>query len=419
MKRVWFLTLGISLLLANTARCQDLLQAYIDTALQVNPDLRSVSLQRDALEKKVVPSRALDDPMLSVGVMNLPTNFSFTDDMMTMKQVGVEQSFRVGRQYRLQGAMAEKDYAVGLFDLDSRKREVSFRVKEAYFDLFAVKKAIELTRLGVATMASYAEAASARNSNGLGTQQDVLNAQTQVTMLRNSLINLEAERDRTAATFNSILNRDLTDSVAVGEELGFEPIALNMEELLVSAYQHNPDLAASQTQLSKDSVAMQLEMTTKIPAFTGGIWYGQRQARTPEGTKANDMLGFTFGISLPIYSGRKQNPLIEGSRIQVKKSQADLESTRNRITLMVHNAVVSAAQNQKILRLFSEQLIPQTAETLKAGFTAYQQNKTDFESISNEFMSLLNYRIQYYQALADYCKAKAVIEMLAGDDVTQ
>lgn len=74
---------------------------------------------------------------------------------------------------------------------------------------------------------------------------------------------------------------------------------------------------------------------------------------------------------------------------------------QNETELMVHHAMIDANKNQKLISLFEKQLIPQAEQTLSSAIIGYQENKIDFLTLTDNFLSLYNYRLQYYQAVAD------------------
>ena len=44
-------------------------------------------------------------------------NFSFTQDEMTMKQIGVQQNFSIAKKYSLQGTVAQKEFESSVLDV--------------------------------------------------------------------------------------------------------------------------------------------------------------------------------------------------------------------------------------------------------------------------------------------------------------
>lgn len=402
------------LFISGNIYAQTPLDAYIDTALKNNPSLKAYSFQSDALQQKIKPSKALDDPMLYGGIMNLPTNFSFRQDMMTMKQIGIQQNFSVRKKYVLKGEVSQKEFEASVYDADAQRLFLIKQVKQQYYDLYSQTKAIETTQSSIDAMRTYIEIANTRYSTGQGTQQDVFKAQVELTKMLNELIKMQSMREDMIAIFNTLLNRAKTDSVETPSEIKFKKIDLLMDSIMNEANRNNPELLSSKKMLSKDSISFQLAKTSKIPDFNTGFWYGQRQALNPDGSKANNMLGFMVSINLPLYYKQKQNPLIAESNINIQKTQSQIEAMQNQVQLMVHHGMIDANKNEKLISLFEKQLIPQATENMNSGIIGYQQNKIDFMTLTDNFLSLYNYRLQYYQLIADYYKAIAELEMLTG-----
>jgi outer membrane protein TolC len=54
------------------------LDALIEEALENNPEIFSAKKKREVYAERVPQAGALEDPMLGLGIVNLPTNLSFT-----------------------------------------------------------------------------------------------------------------------------------------------------------------------------------------------------------------------------------------------------------------------------------------------------------------------------------------------------
>lgn len=396
------------------ANVQTTLRSYIDTMLKNNPALHVYQFQSDALQQKIKPSKAWDDPMIYGSIMNLPVNFSFTQDMMTMKQIGIQQNFSVKKKYTLKGNLAQKDFEASQYDLRTQQLLLIKQVKQQYYNLYAQTKAIETTQSSIDALKNYVGIANARYSAGLASQQDVFKAQLEVTKMQAELIKMESMQEDMIANFNTLLYRNKTDSVQSPSDLKFNKIDIAMDSLMDEVNTNNPTLLSAKKILSKDSVSYELAKTSKLPDFNAGFWYGQRQASNPDGTKALDMIGFSFGITVPFWSKEKQDPLIAESNINIQKTKAQIAAMQNELQQMLHHAMIDANKNEKLMALYKKQLIPQATETLNSGIIGYRQNKIDFMTLTDNFLSLYNYRLQYYQAIADYYKAIAELEMLTG-----
>src|SRR5450631_3133923 len=59
-----------------------------------HPSIRMKSAEVEAARRRISQRSSLMDPMMMIGVQNLPTNsFSFNEEPMTSKMIGISQSF--------------------------------------------------------------------------------------------------------------------------------------------------------------------------------------------------------------------------------------------------------------------------------------------------------------------------------------
>src|SRR4030042_6852622 len=63
----------------------------LEEGIQNNPEILAARQKWQAYKERVPQAGALEDPMVGVGVANLPTNFSFRGEDMTMKEFSLPQ----------------------------------------------------------------------------------------------------------------------------------------------------------------------------------------------------------------------------------------------------------------------------------------------------------------------------------------
>ena len=61
-------------------------EQLIEEAIQNNPEILAQKKRWELFKEKIPQASALEDPMFGFGIINLPTNFSFKDEDMTMKE---------------------------------------------------------------------------------------------------------------------------------------------------------------------------------------------------------------------------------------------------------------------------------------------------------------------------------------------
>ena len=85
------------------------LSDVIQNVLKNNDQAAAARYMEKAAQKKIGIAGAWDDPMLMLGVVNLPTSFDFKEDMMTMKMIGISQNIPYAGQKSSLGHAARAD----------------------------------------------------------------------------------------------------------------------------------------------------------------------------------------------------------------------------------------------------------------------------------------------------------------------
>lgn len=404
----------IWLLIFPTLIISQTLDDYIKIAIENNPELNSYKLQAEAIEKRIKQVKTPSDPMLMLGIVNLPTNLSFTSDMMTMKEIGISQMLMFPRKYTLMGKMAEKDYEIAQKIYESKKLEIIANVKMLYFEIYYMTRAIEITRRAIDLLKDFVKITSTRFATGQGIQQDVLKAQVELSKMTDELIRMETERKNMIARFNSLLYRKPSDSVFVPDRIDFVEFRKSYDEIEKLAFEYNPMIVAMEKMVEKDKVMNQFAKSELIPDFEIKFSYGQRSAVDPSGMKALDMLSFSVGLNLPVFFKSKQNLKIQETALNVAQSEAKLLAMKNEISKMIQEKLNEIDADLKLIDLYKNGLIPQATQNLNIGLVGYQVGKIDFMTLVDNFMTLYNYQIQYEKIFASYNSGIAELEMIAG-----
>ncbi len=408
MKVLILLCLFVNIAISQT------LEDYVKIALENNQELKAYKLQIEAIAKRIKQVSTPSDPILMIGVINLPTNLNFRSDMMTMKEVGISQMLMYPEKYSLMGRMAEKDYEIAKEIYESKRLEVIASVKMLYFEIYYMTRAIEITKRSIDLLKDFVKIASTRFATGQGIQQDVLKAQVELSKMRDELIKMETERKDVIARFNALLYRKPMDSVYVPDEMQFVEFTKDFDEIEKIALENNPMLVAMGKMIEKDKVMSQLARKELIPDFEIKFSYGVRSAIDPSGMKAFDMLSFSVGMNLPIFFWRKQNLKIQEAEISISQSEAKYLAMKNEISKVIRETLNKIEKDVRLIDLYKNGLIPQAMQNLNIGLVGYQVGKIDFMTLVDNFMSLYSYQIQYEKTFSDYHSKLAELEMIAG-----
>jgi outer membrane protein TolC len=389
------------------------LATLIDEATLANPDIRAARQEAEAAEQRIAPAGALNDPMLEVGVLNLPINtFNFRQDDMTMKMIGLGQRLPYPGKRRLREEVAEQDAEALQHGYRETVNRTVRNVRVAYYDLALNATATRLTLQNRDALAQLLRIARAKYEVGQGNQADVLKGELQLSRMSDDLIRLARERKEFGGELDAALGRRPGARSVTPEPLVLAhtvaPAALDHEWLAAQ-----PQLLGLQSRIARSQKTLDLAAREYYPDFDFKFAYGQRD-RAQDGSFRSDMILFTVAVNLPVWRNTKLAPMV--AEAEAMRGQAlDLyEAQRNAILMQLHHQTASAEQSLASARLYESTIVPQAKLAVEASLAAYRVNRLDFLNVLDSQMTVFNAQIAYATAVAGYNKALAEIDLLTG-----
>src|SRR5438552_15902068 len=249
---------------------------------------------------------ALPDPQFNLQHVSVgsPRPFSgYTNSDFAYLGFGISQDIPYPGKLRLKGEIAKREADVSQQQIESVRRAVVAEVKSTYFQLAYLSKTLTLLEEDGELLKQVEQAADARYRSGLGTQQDVLQAQLQKTKLVREIAMHHLEVGKLQAQLKQFLNRPQDSPDIEPADLTETPLLQNYQELLAAAKAQNPELAASQKMIDKQSLQVDLARKDFYPDFNVQYMW---QRTDPTQFRAYYMI--SLGMRVPIYRGHKQRP---------------------------------------------------------------------------------------------------------------
>jgi outer membrane protein TolC len=386
------------------------IEPLVQEALAKNPKIQAAREKHTALKEKIPQSGALEDPMLSFGVVNLPNNFDFNEEDMTMKEISVSQKFPFPGKRGLSEEVAAKEAESGGAEADETANQVAKEVKMAFYDLSHVYRSMEVTQRNKAILEELARITQTRYALGQAIQEDVIRNQVEISKMVDDLTMLEQKKQAIAAKLNFILSRPQNSPVGRPAEFGFSRVALTIEELQQTAIEANPMLRALKQDIAARGKGIELARREYFPDFSVKLAYGQREDRL-------DMYTGMVEMNLPIFIKSKQERKVAEAYADVRSAQAKYDSAQNEIFYMIADMGSMAQRLERKIDLYRTGIIPQARLQIDTAMSAYMVNKADFMTLLDSRMKLYRYELDYHDALTEYEKSLAALEAAVGTTV--
>jgi cobalt-zinc-cadmium efflux system outer membrane protein len=415
-----FIILGVvSPLSAEDSRPAPLkLNALIEEALSKNPDVLAAKSKWEVLRERPPQAGSLEDPMVGLGIVNLPTDtFSFRQEDMTMKEVSVTQKVPYPGKRPLRSDIAQKEAEAAYSDYEEAKNKISRDMKTAYYELFYINKAIQVTEKNREVLKLLNQIAETKYSVGEGIHTDVFKAQVELSKMIDELIMFSQNKRSLKARINTLLHQPPFATLGEPEELSFEKFSAEPEELVKAAMDRRPLLQSMKRMVERNQAGLRMAERDYYPDFDFKLAYGQRDDG-PMGRRA-DMVTAMVAINLPLWYKTKQDRKVAESQKDIQAAKDQLSAMTNEIRFMIGDKLTEVERAERQLELLKTGIIPLATLSLDSAMGSYRVNKVDFITVLDSLMTLFRYEIQYYRLLTDSRKSIAEIEAAVGKSLAE
>lgn len=363
---------------------------------------------------KQVPARVstLPDPQFNLQQVNVgsPRPFAgYTNSDFAYLGLGVSQDLPYPGKLRLRGEMAKRDTDVTQQQYESVRRSVLAGIESAYFRLAYLSKTLGILESDGQLLEQVEKAADARYRSGMGTQQEMLQAQLEQTKLLREITMHHLEVAKSQAQLKQLLNRPQSSPDIETTELPETALPYSFDELLAATKSQNPDISGSEKMVEKEKLQIDLAHMDFYPDFNVQYMW---QRTDPTQFRAYYML--SVGVRVPIYHSRKQRPELAEAEANLTRSRSESEAQTQQVAFELRTEFDTAVKTAELLKVYRDGLLPQTRSEFQSGLAAYQNNKQDFQGLLASFLDVLHLDEEYWQSIADRETALAHLEELTG-----
>lgn len=385
-------------------------------ALQSNPEIQAMKERWRAARARPSQEGSLPDPMVNTAYHNESFDrLTQGSGDFSYLRFGVEQEIpfpgKLGLKEDVAGREAEREgalYRAGVLD-------VLTRLRLAYDDYFLAHQSLEILGKNRSLLEKLEQAAEARYRVGEGTQQDVLRAQLELSILLGRLTSLEQTRQSSAAKLNALLNRPPLAELGRPAPVEKSPLRYTLEDLEKLARERSPSLDAARLAVARAESSLRLARRQYYPDFVLRADYFNKAALLPEWEVG-------VGVRLPLYFWRKQSFGVEEAAAGASEARSSVQATAQDVVAKVKDFYAQADSADRLVGLYGSAVLPQAELSLDSASASYQVGQVDFLTVLNNFTVLNDYRLRYYEEVADFDRALAQLEQAAGllpDDVSR
>lgn len=404
-----------------TAQSQnETLQELILKAIKVSPKIELLKSKLNIAGSKIEQSTNLPDPMLTLGLVNMPTNsFSFTQEPMSGKIIGLTQVFPFPGGLTAKADEIAMDTLIVSKEIEDLKNEIRKNISILYYDLQSVRKEIELTKENKALLTQISDVVKTKYEVAEASLQNIIQVEVQITKEDDKIEVLRGKENSILSELNALLLRDEITPIITEEIKPVGNHQFSSTSLIKVANEYRPFLLGIKDWEQKSKLMEHSASYLFSPNFQIGLQYTQRDYSQITGQNWNDFFSVVVGISLPLNYGGKYSAKIN----EAKYLQSFYREQYNTSVQSLNQSFgkISAKLNELQVRnkLISETLLPQAEQELKASLADYQVGRIDFVNVINAEKSILKIKIDLLKIKTDYAKNISQLEFLTGKEIVK
>jgi len=376
--------------------------SFVQSVLAQNPDIKVQESAHDAALARITSAGALDDPMLSY--MSAPRSIG--------SDIGYRQNVQISQKIPWPGTLDLRSDAATIeaksveYQVIDTRLHLASQARAAYADWYYVFQAITINRETIKLVGHLKSVAEAAYASGQAPQQDVLQAEVELTRLQNQSLELERRRQTVQAAINALLNVDPGSSVAPPGGLPTPNIAHGFEELTSVALAQYPALKSADADITASRDRVELARKAFYPNF---------QIMAGENTLWNmPQQQFTVGVAINIPIGGKHDGDYDEAQAKLRQSQFKSISVRNALLSSLEKTYAAIKQSNDTVDLYTKRLVPLADLNLKAANADYSAGRGDFLKVITAEQQYLMAELERERARADYYTQSAALDYQTG-----
>ena len=312
------------------------LDAAVAAAVLAAPQLQAQRATIEGAQATAMAAGRLPDPQLLSGIDNLPANgvdaWSFGRDFMTMRRIGLMQSFPNRPRRSAERNSARAMVSLAQAQAVQSQLEVTQTVAQAWIARYSAELALKTLQALRPARTLQIELAQAALASGGTSVSDSLSALAAVADLDDRILDAQRELSNARAELARWIGADAERPLAAAPS--FNALPAGDTELLSALHQHAV-LLSYDAQIAAARSEVVVANAAKRPDWSAQLDYAKR------GREFSDMVSLEFTVSLPLFPGTRQDPAIRAKHAAVVALEAERE-----MTLRMHSTEITAVLSE-------------------------------------------------------------------------
>lgn len=373
------------------------LDAALESALRLNPQLRASRFDLEATEGDVRQASAIPNPTLGVDQEDVGRQSRTTT-------VQISQTLELGGKRSARVELARRGQEIATAEMANRRADVRAGTILAFFSALVAQERVKVAQESQQIAASGLSAAARRVAAGKVSPTEETRARVAEANARIELRKAEAHRATTfreLATSMGVPQAEVTALDGRPESLPLLPSGDQLALRLAAS----PALRKAQLEVQRAQAAYELERARAVPDVTFSVGTMRSQA-------ANSQTVLGISVPLPLFDRNQGAQLAALRKRDAAQANAEAEA------LKLRSEALQAADELQLrtgeVQALQQDVLPGARSAYEAASRGFELGKFGFIDVLDAQRTWLEARAQYLEALAQAHRAAAELERRLG-----
>lgn len=406
------------LLLCNSAVAIELsIKDVEQVAIEGDPQIRQFQARAQSAMERSVADGQLPDPRARIAGANFPLSgqpFSLQQEPMTQIIFGVQQMFppagMLDAKSNKQLMKAEQFRARAM----GRAMMVLRRVRQAWMDVHYFHQALTLIRESQGVFDQLVKITQYQYRAGRGRQADVLNAQLELSLLKDKELMFEQKKEAAITVLEK-----WTGASTRGHTFSLVFPALSelpaVEELEANIDVH-PTVAMAKAGLAAARQDVAIAKSRFKPSWGVDVSYGMRQGFNADGeTPRSDFVSGMVSIDMPFFTAKRQDKRLNAAGQEVNAATDAIDDAKRELKRTLETGYANWILLGQRVKFYQENVLPEARQFSESSRRAYQSQVSEFPVLIKARLTELNVQLEMLKLQVERAKAHFDLQYIAGE----
>ncbi|MBN4063365.1 TolC family protein [Cardiobacterium sp. AH-315-I02] len=382
-------------------------------ALTDDPMVKSYLASSRAFDEQSIVDNTLPDPQFRLGLFNLPVDtFSTTQEPSTQLRLGVQQAFPKGDSLQYKQQQSRWLSKSSLAQADDENLKIIRDLREVYLNLYYELQTEKIIKNNRALFTSLVKITEAHYAAGRVKQQDVLQADLELSRLEDRLVKTLGKQDEYRAALRQWIGELAYQTM--DEKLPVLPVIPDTTDINSLLIKH-PAVVMQAAKVNASRSTIAIAKQGYRPGLNAFVEYRKRFGENPDGSDRADMLAAMVTLDIPLFTANRQDKQVSANIEKTSAAQFQLDNKLRVLKRLLEKDLAVYKRLGQRQKLYHEELLASAKNNAEASLRAYQSGVTEFTTLMRSRMTELDVKLADLRVRVDRSRAKARLLYLTGE----